>query len=581
MYQTSYPTNPHHSTAFDQEPAATGVQTVVVHHPTHTVIANETRVSTAGPGADEECQKRPCLRAWLTILSIIGSVAIVLIPVLILRSASSSEVQQVEASIPSPAPTALGDEECGKKRIKITEICNASGLDDELVELKVLVNDQHYWPKQVESDCLEGYGSYGYDRNTCLVPNSSLDGSCFTLRNSIELLFGGDDTIDEQIKVTLHDTDFFWDDIIEIFAPKRDWYLPNLCEKREFEFAEQLYDGSAKIKMVVDFGEVQNPCGVEEDALLSGLNDAATALENVQLGLLEYARGAEVGQKYRHLQRQRQATTQRRRLIFSLLATGFRVMAGAVSTGGRSFIKLFTRQTRVGNALSTTADMATIGSILLGSPNSYNNNNNEALLEKVFDRFDQIDNQLDNIQAQIKDGFEEIKLAIEEEFAEQKLDEWITFRLGVKLREEYLGYTDRSHTGSSRVSHEETFRQTCNGDHSPYNIFQVLYSYSCLDCQRFSSGKAQQYFLDTYVNLASANFETPVERVLWFRRSFGTVIIGALTEAIYFYSVCLYGTKDDGQCGVADPVWDTRLAEMGDALEEVVTSLGEAETRLE
>lgn len=136
---------------------------------------------------------------------------------------------------------------------------------------------------------------------------------------------------------------------------------------------------------------------------------------------------------------------------------------------------------------------------------------------------------------------------------------------------------DRSHTVMSRKSYEETFRETCSGDFSPYNIFQVLYSYSCLDCQRFS-GKAKNYFRDTYVNLAKSNFDTPVERVLWFRKSFGTVIIGALTEAIYFHSVCLYRTEDE--CDFVDPVWDARLKEMGDALDEVVVSLGEAETLL-
>ena len=81
------------------------------------------------------------------------------------------------------------------------------------------------------------------------------------------------------------------------------------------------------------------------------------------------------------------------------------------------------------------------------------------------------------------------------------------------------GYMDRSHTAQSRKSYEETFRETCSSDFSPYNIFQVLYSYSCFDCQRFS-GKAKNYFRDTYVSLAKANFESPMERVLLFRRSF-------------------------------------------------------------
>jgi|ERR1712194_206850 len=182
------------------------------------------------------------------------------------------------------------------------------------------------------------------------------------------------------------------------------------------------------------------------------------------------------------------------------------------------------------------------------------------------------------IQFQIEDGFKEIKLVVEQEFAEQEFDDWINFRLGVRLRGDYKAYMDRRHTQQSRAAYEAKFRATCNGDYSPYNIFQVLYSYSCIHCKLFS-GKAKQHFLDTYVNLANENFEMPIERVLWFRRSFGTVIIGALTEAVYLYSVCLYRNEDE--CGVIDPVWDARLEEMGDAIEEVITSLGEAETRLE
>jgi len=532
-------------------------------------------------------KKRRCPLAWKLV---VGTVTVTMIPMLLFRkkwfASSPDEDKMLVALKPSPAPTSMqvGEEECRKKRITITEICNVSGLGDELVELKILVNDKHYWPKQVEADCLEGYGS---DGDSCVVPSSSLT-NCFRLSNSIELPFVGDDveggdaaaSIEDQIKVTIYDTDFLWDDIIEVIVPKEDWYRPNLCEKKELEFTKDSCDVSTRIKMVVDFGNVENPCGVEEETLLSGLNDAAVALENVQMGLSEYARGISDGEPKRYRRGQR-------RLIFPLLATGFRAMAGAVATGGRSFVKLFTRQSRVGNVLSTTADMAEIGSFLLAAfgddkgdeGSGFSNNSVKDLFDKVFDRFDKIDGQLDSIQGQIQDGFDEIKLVITEEFAQQELDEWITFRLGIKLRGDYLGYMERSHTASSRRSYEDTFRQTCNGDYSPYNIFQVLYSHSCQDCQRLA-GKSQQYFLDTYVNLASANFDTPMERVLWFRRSFGTVIIGALTEAIYFYSVCLIKSRNDVGCDVVDPVWDQRLREMGDALEEVVASLGDAEDKL-
>ena len=48
---------------------------------------------------------------------------------------------------------------------------------------------------------------------------------------------------------------------------------------------------------------------------------------------------------------------------------------------------------------------------------------------------------------------------VQEEFAKQELDEWITFRLGIKLRGDYAGYIDKSHTALSRPIYEETFRE--------------------------------------------------------------------------------------------------------------------------
>ena len=84
--------------------------------------------------------------------------------------------------------------------------------------------------------------------------------------------------------------------MVEIFVPNGDWIVPtcpNPCEKKEFEFTEHSYEGSTKtkIKISVDFSEVENPCGVEEETLISGLDDAVIALEYVQLSLREYMIG--------------------------------------------------------------------------------------------------------------------------------------------------------------------------------------------------------------------------------------------------------------------------------------------------
>merc|ERR1712032_28824 len=106
----------------------------------------------------------------------------------------------------------------------------------------------------------------------------------------------------------------------------------------------------------------------------------------------------------------------RRKLIFHLLASGFRVLASGV----RSFSGLFTRS-RASNFLSTAADMAQIGSLIFGNDES-SSPNYGPLFDKVFDRFDAIDGRLDSIYQEIKDGFEAIKLVVQEEFAENTLD---------------------------------------------------------------------------------------------------------------------------------------------------------------
>ena len=44
---------------------------------------------------------------------------------------------------------------------------------------------------------------------------------------------------------------------------------------------------------------------------------------------------------------------------------------------------------------------------------------------------------ISRLRFQIEDGFKEIKLVVEQEFAEQEFDDWINFRLGVRLRGDY------------------------------------------------------------------------------------------------------------------------------------------------
>ena len=355
----------------------------------------------------------------------------------------------------------------------------------------------------------------------------------------------------------VYDKDFFADDILDILAPTIDWFRPNRCEKTSHEFAS---DEGGSVKMVVDFGEVENLCGVDDVQILAGLDDASSELLNIQNALAEYGKDV-AGERVR------------RRLVFSLLVSGFRLLGRGVA----SFVGLFTRSQRGKlDALSTVADLSQIGSLLFSQQQS-NSPSVDGLLGDIFERFDEIDNQLDEIEGQIKSGFEQIQLVVKEAFAKQELDEYVTFRLGVDLRSSYDAYLDRDISAHRGSRYEGQFREVCTENYSPYNIFQVLYSHACKECNRFG-GRSQQYFLSTYIDLSKANFEEDMDRVLWFRRSFGTVVVGSLTELIFFHSVCLYRDRDE--CDVPDPVWDRRLEEMGYALEEVVASLGEAETKI-
>jgi hypothetical protein len=174
------------------------------------------------------------------------------------------------------------------------------------------------------------------------------------------------------------------------------------------------------------------------------------------------------------------------------------------------------------------------------------------LFHQVFERFDKIDGQLDDIPSQLKEGFQAIVRVIQEAFATQELDEWINFHLAV-LNEVYRAYLDPSHTFEMRRVYEDIFCSSCQQDHLPFTTNKALYSHSCLDC-KLLDGKSNQYILDAFVGLANANFqEDEVERVLWFRGSFGTVLIASMTQAIYLHSVCLY--QPDTVCQFEDPVW--------------------------
>lgn len=225
----------------------------------------------AATASQPEFQKQPkassrrCTPATVCcgICSLVGIVLAIAVEVSLLSPSQYVVVDPLEVfqnGATSSPPTIRGDPECAMKRVRITAICGLPDLDDDAfgndkaMELKVLLNDQPYWPQRPERDCLEGYGASGGD--ACIVPDSTLS-QCFALQNSIEVAFT-EETVDEAVKITIYDKDFFADDILDILAPTIDWFRPNKCEKTTHEFTS---DEGGSVKMVVDFGEWKTCAG--------------------------------------------------------------------------------------------------------------------------------------------------------------------------------------------------------------------------------------------------------------------------------------------------------------------------------
>ena len=234
-------------------------------------------------------------------------------------------------------------------------------------------------------------------------------------------------------RIEVYDKDFFADDILDILAPTIDWFRPNKCEKTTHEFTS---DEGGSVKMVVDFGEAEHLCGVDDVQLLTGLDDASSELRT---STARAWRKSGCGDD-----------------VYSLSLR-------ADSRGVASFVGRFTRSPRgASDALSTVADLSQIGSLLFSQQS--NGPSYDGLLDDMFERFDEIDNQLDEIEGQIKSGLEQIELVIKEAFAKQELDEYVTFRLGVDLRSSYDAYLARDISTPTRERYEGQFREVCTGE---------------------------------------------------------------------------------------------------------------------
>ena len=553
---------------------------------------------------------------------------------------------------------------------RVIELCDIPDLDDDIfnsdvtMDIKVLVDDDIYWPQNIQEDCSSIYGSYD---GSCVIPDSALLGICYELSNPIELPLNVDvvgAVVDDEeednesggivsqvsnnpIKVTVYDEDIFSDDYIDIFVPPHElweaYYREYGCDDDEeddgflhptltLEYPAPSKRNNGYIKISIE-RPPPKVCGYELSKIENGLVQTVEVFQNMTSTLDLYitpnylnpddevdgsaitVSGGDGGTRRRNKQRQ---------LFIGALITGGRVLVQGVT----SFAGIFARGAKAQGPLSTLADLTTIGGTLFSNLAPKNDDNSPQQFidytnqfDQIFDSLDVIDSKLDGIQTQLQIGFQKLQLTIQEELAQQELDDWITSGSShlASLQSDYNAYRNPNFiSNNQRNVYKNIFRASCQQFHTPISIVQFIYSHTCKKCTLFTSSssggsgsggrtgtgsiKSQQYILDTYVNLAKNLDVTKLpnltfgggsnvaltddeKRILWFRQTFGTIMIAAMTQTIYLHSVCLYDHPDDNggdgvYCQNEDPVWSSRLDEMGQALEEIATNLISAEERI-
>jgi hypothetical protein len=226
--------------------------------------------------------------------------------------------------------------------------------------------------------------------------------------------------------------------------------------------------------------------------------------------------------------------------------------------------------------MSSLADVCTIASTI-NTALEPDGPDIQALFDQVNERFDAIDNKLDDINSLVLEGFRELKMVINEAFAEQELDDWITNGHLSILQDDYKAFMNPNHTPETKLKYESIFRTSCQETHAPYTIFKFLYSNTCSTCDKLG-GRSNQYILDSYITRANDSFDSIPDRIKSFRKGFVQLMISSMMQTFYLHSVCLY--QDSGVCQNLDPVWLERLGEMASAMEESALSLSRSEERL-
>lgn len=332
---------------------------------------------------------------------------------------------------------------------------------------------------------------------------------------------------------------------------------------------------------------LEDKCGVALVNVTGGLSMVVEEFKDLQEILADFTDLSDVDSRHQRGLLPQSNNKDDRRLLFGMLVRGVTTLA---SFGAKKFpfAKRVVGQAAQQGPLSSLADVCTIGSTMAslfgGGSGSDPRSDLEAfkeefkeLFDQVFDRFDSIDSQLRNIQDLIQEGFNELSIVINEGFAKQELDNWINFHLK-DLMDDYRNYMNLDHTPETRIVYEEAFRKSCQDTHAPSTIFRFLYSNTCSSCDNDIGDRSNQYILDTFIDRAIVNFPTYDERVLWFRGSYSTLMIGAMVETYYLHSMCLYQSAN--VCQNQDPVWLERLDLMASAMIEAAETLSSSEEQL-
>lgn len=440
-------------------------------------------------------------------------------------------------------------EGCRTKRVRITHICDLRDKDDNdgTLEIRVLIDDQLYWPLDTSTDCNSSRGE------SCVIQDTSLLTGCYPLKNNVAYRFDEPPT-ESSLEVTVVEVDTYFNDDLSIFVPNMEWFDPEECEEQTI-LANSFAGASLKMEITSEVTTTRE-CGIDLGTIVPGLSIASNETNAMAQVLADYSNI--------------DVSNNRQKLYWAGLAKGVLQFAGKLVTGA----------SKGDSTLSTIANVLTVGSTLFSFAGYFGGDESdprqEELFKQVFERFDQIDQQLDDIESQMTEGIEEIKITIQEEFANAFIDEWINEHLAA-LDNAYRAFLNPDHTIETRRIWEDAFRNSCLNDHPPYETFSAIYGHTCRECNKLG-GRRSQHILDTFVDIAVAEFKDVPDRVRWFCRNFVVVMVGAAFRAIILHAVCLY--QPETVCQNEDPVWSGRLEEMRGALVEMANSLSEAEDLL-